>query len=404
VKVLDFGIVKAEARLTNTTAGVVKGKYMYMSPEQARSGEVDRRADIFSLGVSLYEALTNVRPFSRDSDLAVLNAVLNGDFKKPRELRPDLSPELERVVLKAMAVRIDDRYQSALEMAFELEQFLGSGPAGVGPAQVASYVQTLCGVERVTGRTRIPTLATLAPAGIPQSRALTPTEPGAFTVDVEVLTPTAPAGNRETQVQRRLRSHSKVTPVRASPWRPLLMGLAVGSALAAAGIVGYVRLFRHARGAPPVAIAAPLALPPPAPAVGPPAELPSPAPPPERVATAVASPVHSEAPPPRPVRPVAPRPIELGLPDIQRVVSRDRALVMGCFQTYKDELPSDSGQVTVQFSILASGKVSTAEAQGPLAGTGVGKCLEQRVSRLKFPVHRDKEVTLALPFEYRVAR
>jgi serine/threonine-protein kinase len=77
---------------------------------------------------------------------------------------------------------------------------------------------------------------------------------------------------------------------------------------------------------------------------------------------------------------------------------------MGCFQAFKDQLPSDTGQVTVQFSILGSGKVSTAEAQGPLAGTGVGKCLEQRVARLRFPAHRDKQVTLALPFEYRVAR
>src|SRR6185503_20451351 len=102
VKVLDFGIAKAESRVTNTTAGVVKGKYMYMAPEQARSGQVDRRADVFSLGVSLYEALTNIRPFARDNDLAILNAVLQVDYTPPREVRPDLPVELEQLVQKSL--------------------------------------------------------------------------------------------------------------------------------------------------------------------------------------------------------------------------------------------------------------------------------------------------------------
>ena len=103
VKVLDFGIARAETRSTRTTAGVVKGKYMYMSPEQARSLPVDRRADVFSLGVSLYEALTNTRPFARDTDLAILNSVLTGEFVPPRKLRPDIPVEVEQIVLQAMS-------------------------------------------------------------------------------------------------------------------------------------------------------------------------------------------------------------------------------------------------------------------------------------------------------------
>jgi serine/threonine-protein kinase len=98
------------------------------------------------------------------------------------------------------------------------------------------------------------------------------------------------------------------------------------------------------------------------------------------------------------------KPIELALPDVQKVVSKERGSVMACFETYKDELPTESGEVTVQFSILSSGRVTGASAKGPLAGTPVAHCLEQRVTRLHFPVHRDKEVTLALPFEYRVER
>ena len=88
VKVLDFGIAKAASRLVQTRTGVVKGKYIYMAPEQAQGKDVDRRADVFSLGVSLYESLTNVRPFARENDLAVLNALLQGDFMPPSVAAP----------------------------------------------------------------------------------------------------------------------------------------------------------------------------------------------------------------------------------------------------------------------------------------------------------------------------
>src|SRR5262245_45555032 len=163
VKVLDFGIAKAESRLTTTTAGVVKGKYMYMAPEQAKGVKVDRRADVFSLGVSLYEALTHYRPFSRENDLAILNAVLKCDFKPPRELRKDLPQELEAIILKAMAAKPEDRYQTAAAMAADLERFLGTTS---GATNVGTYMRTLFGEERVSFRSRIPSLADLAQSGV----------------------------------------------------------------------------------------------------------------------------------------------------------------------------------------------------------------------------------------------
>src|SRR5512140_3544442 len=166
VKVLDFGIAKAESRVTHTTAGVVKGKYMYMAPEQARGNPVDRRADVFALGVGLYEAFTNVRPFSRDNDLAILNAVLRCEFKPPRQLRPDLPAELENIVMKAMAAKLEDRYPSAGAMAADLERFVAGATSASGGALVAAYVKSLFGEERVAVKTRIPTLASLAPAGL----------------------------------------------------------------------------------------------------------------------------------------------------------------------------------------------------------------------------------------------
>jgi serine/threonine-protein kinase len=179
-----------------------------------------------------------------------------------------------------------------------------------------------------------------------------------------------------------------------------LTGLLVGSVLAGFGLVGYLE-FLKPQVSPlpaPVIVVAPVdaGLSPPVVAVKTP-----PTPPPPEVTP---SPEVEDPPPVKPPVHKHVAPIELGLPDVQRVVSRERGLVMGCFETHKDELPSANGQVTVQFSILASGKVTGALARGPLAGTPVAHCLEQRVTRMKFPVHKDKEVTLALPFEYRVER
>jgi serine/threonine protein kinase len=174
VKVLDFGIAKANSRVANTAAGTVKGKYIYMAAEQARGEQVDRRADVFSLGVSLYEALTYVRPFDRDNDLAILKAILEGDFPPPRKLRRDLPEELEQIVIKAMAPHADDRFQTAAEMAAALEELIiGRTTGGASGGQVGSYLRSLFGEDRVMERSRIPGLAELLGPG-EEPNGLTP--------------------------------------------------------------------------------------------------------------------------------------------------------------------------------------------------------------------------------------
>jgi serine/threonine-protein kinase len=161
VKVLDFGIAKAESRVSSTNVGTVKGKAMYMSPEQSRAEPVDRRCDIYSLGVTLYEALTNSRPFMRDSAQEMMHAVLRGDYEAPRKRRPDIPEELERIVLKAMALEVADRFATAAELADALEDTLeNTTPAGQG-ASVGRFLRDLFGEEQVAQRTRIPTLATI---------------------------------------------------------------------------------------------------------------------------------------------------------------------------------------------------------------------------------------------------
>ena len=124
VKITDFGIVKAEDRASKTQAGVLKGKFGYMSPEQVRGLEIDHRSDIFAVGILLYEALTAKRLFIGESDFATLEKVRNAEVVPPSQHNPNVSEALERVVLKALARERDERYQWALELHDDLQQFL----------------------------------------------------------------------------------------------------------------------------------------------------------------------------------------------------------------------------------------------------------------------------------------
>ncbi len=121
-KLLDFGIAKAQGRATRTAAGMVKGTSGYMSPEQVRGEELDARADVFSLGVVLHEMLTGSRLFYGNDPTSELLAVLDMEVWAPSERNRDVTPELDRVVLKALAKDRKDRFGSALEMGRALEK------------------------------------------------------------------------------------------------------------------------------------------------------------------------------------------------------------------------------------------------------------------------------------------
>jgi serine/threonine protein kinase len=124
VKVIDFGIAKATSRNSRTMAGVLKGKFGYMSPEQVRGLPLDRRSDLFALGTMLYECLTSERLFQGETDFSTLEKVRNVDIRPPRELNPAIPEAVERVILKALAKDVDDRYQWCSEMLADLQQFL----------------------------------------------------------------------------------------------------------------------------------------------------------------------------------------------------------------------------------------------------------------------------------------
>jgi serine/threonine protein kinase len=126
VKVIDFGIAKATSRNSRTMAGVLKGKFGYMSPEQVRGLPLDRRSDIFALGTMLYECLTGERLFQGETDFSTLEKVRNVDVQNPRAINPAIPESIERVIMKALAKDVDDRYQWCSEMLADLQAYLMS--------------------------------------------------------------------------------------------------------------------------------------------------------------------------------------------------------------------------------------------------------------------------------------
>ena len=135
VKVIDFGIAKARARdHKETAAGILKGKFGYMSPEQIDGGRhIDHRSDIFAIGTVIYELLTGRRLFLGDSDFATLEKIRNATYEPARALNPDVPPELDALLARALARDPDARYPWASEFAEDLQAWLqrtGRGPLG----------------------------------------------------------------------------------------------------------------------------------------------------------------------------------------------------------------------------------------------------------------------------------
>jgi serine/threonine protein kinase/TolB-like protein/Tfp pilus assembly protein PilF len=122
VKIMDFGLAKLRNQVGLTKEGTALGTVSYMSPEQARGGEVDRRTDIWSLGALLYELITGRVPFKGEYEQATIYSILNDEPKPPTSLRTGVPMELERIVAKALAKNPDERYQHIDEMLVDLRQ------------------------------------------------------------------------------------------------------------------------------------------------------------------------------------------------------------------------------------------------------------------------------------------
>jgi serine/threonine protein kinase len=144
IKVCDFGVAKAHSRRAEPTErGVLKGKFSYMSPEQCQSKAIDRRSDVFSIGILLYELTTLSKLFRASSDFALLQNIAEAKFVPPALRVAEYPLELERIVMKALAKNPADRYQSAQALQLELEEFARERKLAMSSVRVARLMGSL---------------------------------------------------------------------------------------------------------------------------------------------------------------------------------------------------------------------------------------------------------------------
>ncbi len=148
VKVVDFGIAKAMNSSHETRTGMLKGKVGYMAPEQARGERVGRRADIFSVGVMLWEAAVGKRLWKGLNEVQILHQLLSGEIPSPRSMRPDISLQLESIIMKAVAMDRDRRHSTALELQSELDELMDSGSERSTLREVGRLLSTTFEDER----------------------------------------------------------------------------------------------------------------------------------------------------------------------------------------------------------------------------------------------------------------
>ncbi len=143
VTLADFGIAKAASKSTETRAGVLKGKLLYMSPEQAWGKPIDRRSDLYSLGVVLYEMVTHRKIFDADSEFSMLEKVRNADVEFPSNVFANLPQDFLQIIRKALEKNPENRYQSAHELRVDLENYLLTTQERLSEKIVADYLKKL---------------------------------------------------------------------------------------------------------------------------------------------------------------------------------------------------------------------------------------------------------------------
>jgi serine/threonine protein kinase len=145
VKVVDFGVAKAAHNSQETRSGTVKGKIAYLSPEQCRGRAIDRRSDLFSLGIVLWEMLTTERLFRHPSDFEAMAAIVNEPTPPPSSRRPEVPPEVDQVVLRLLAKEPDERYATAADLLEDLEHLAVRAQVPLSTAGLGRVVRELFG-------------------------------------------------------------------------------------------------------------------------------------------------------------------------------------------------------------------------------------------------------------------
>lgn len=172
-KLIDFGVAKARGRFAETRTGVVKGKVSYMSPEQCQGEELDRRSDVFALGILLHELTTNQRLFREANEFLVLRRIIDEDAPPPSQKVPNYPLALEGIVQRALARNLDERYQSAEELADALTAFVAENGLDTSKETLAAYMRNQFSDSLRTWRDTVIQLASRPDMAIQPARAST---------------------------------------------------------------------------------------------------------------------------------------------------------------------------------------------------------------------------------------
>ncbi|MCX6113333.1 MAG: serine/threonine protein kinase [Proteobacteria bacterium] len=155
IKIIDWGIAKAKGKIEETRAGVLKGKFGYMSPEQAEGEELDLRSDIFSVGIILYELVTGERLFVADSEVNTLKKIKEGVIPLPSRVNPDVDKELEVIVLRALARPRIERYQTCYDLYDDLVKYLHKKFPAYNSLKLSKFIKETFSNEIIADRKRI---------------------------------------------------------------------------------------------------------------------------------------------------------------------------------------------------------------------------------------------------------
>jgi serine/threonine protein kinase len=233
VKIIDFGIAKSELSTVKTEAGMIKGKFVYMSPEQSLAKKLDKRSDIFAIGISLYEMLTGINPFHKNNIVLTLEAVQRYEPPPPSEYDPSYAP-FDPIISKALAKDRDRRYSDAAEMQDDLRRVvlpraaerLGQFMSRLFRAQFEEEQKLLMDSDRAR-------IASPGPARTPPGAAQTPPRSSASTVPIATMPDLSAVGGGTQLLPNALaRAKGPVSPsVPARPSSPQGRGDGAGDTL-----------------------------------------------------------------------------------------------------------------------------------------------------------------------------
>jgi len=232
VKLADFGVAKARTGMVSTEAGTLRGKLGYMSPEQCRGEAIDRRSDVYAVGVLLWEMLTGQRLHHGDSEIAIIHRIAREEAPSPRALRPDVPDDLERIVARALARGPAQRHPSAHALQAELEEHARQHRLATSARTVVALMHELFGDEEdaADAQAREATTRQFRGGGSPM-----PDE--RHTLPTETIAPVGMAAPRsKPEPATEPEPPGPTAPRRRVPWAGVGLGLTLGLALGGGGL------------------------------------------------------------------------------------------------------------------------------------------------------------------------